>query len=86
MELTEEEYCKDLIPPLNSIKNHVIHSILAVEYNLRVRVDGEKADPYEISDAITCMTIQEAMQHWEIIVVHLHLALTQEVWERGVQV
>ena len=65
MELTEDEYCKDLVPPLNSIKNHVIHSILAVEYNLRVRIDGEKADPYEISDAIACMTIQEAMQHWE---------------------
>lgn len=38
---------------------------MAVEYNLRVRVDGEKADPYEISGAIACMTIQEAMQHWE---------------------
>ncbi len=65
MELTENEYCKDLIPPLNSIKNHVLHSILAVEYNLRVRVNGEKADPYEISDAIVCMSIQDAMQHWE---------------------
>jgi uncharacterized damage-inducible protein DinB len=65
MELTENEYCKDLIPPLNSIKNHVLHSILAVEYNLRVRVNGEKADPYEISDAIVCMSIPDAMQHWE---------------------
>ncbi len=65
MELTEDEYCKDLIPPLNSIKNHVLHSILAVEYNLRVRVNGEKADPYEISDAIACMSIPDAMQHWD---------------------
>ncbi len=63
MELTEDEYCKDLIPPLNSIKNHVLHSILAVEYNLRVRVNGEKADPYEISDAIACMSIPDAMLH-----------------------
>ena len=67
MELTEDEYSEDLIPPLNSIKNHVIHSILAVEYNLRVRVDGEKADPHEIGDAVASMSIQEAMQHWEKI-------------------
>lgn len=67
MELTEDEYSEDLIPPLNSIKNHVIHSILAVEYNLRVRVNGEKADPYEIGDEVASMRIQEAMQHWEKI-------------------
>ncbi len=67
MELTEEEYCKDLIPPLNSIKNHVIHSILAIEYNLRVRVNGEKADSYEIGDAVAGMSIQEAMLYWEKI-------------------
>ena len=67
MDLTEDEYSRDLIPPLNSIKNHVIHSILAVEYNLRVRVDGEKTDPYKIGDAVARMSIQEAMQHWEKI-------------------
>jgi len=67
VELTEDEYCRDLIPPLDSIKNHVIHSILAVEYNLRVRVNGKKADPYEIGDAMASMSIQEAMQHWEKI-------------------
>ena len=65
LELTEEEYCKDLIPPLNSIKGHVIHSILAVEYNLRARVDGEKADPRGIVDAVASMSLQEAMRHWE---------------------
>jgi len=67
VELTEAEYCRDLIPPLDSIKNHVIHSILAVAYNLRVRVNGKKADPYEIGDAMASMSIQEAMQHWEKI-------------------
>ena len=39
MELTEDEYCRELIPPFNSIKRLVIHSILAVEYNLVVRSD-----------------------------------------------
>jgi len=65
LELTEDEYCKELIPPLGSIKGHVIHSILAVEYNLRARVDGEKPDPRGIVDAVASMSMQEAMQHWE---------------------
>ena len=67
MELTAEEYCRDLIPPLDSIKNHVVHSILAVEYNLVVRVDGEKTDVRAIVDTVEGMSIQEAMQHWEKI-------------------
>ena len=67
LKLTEDEYCKDLVPPLNSIKGHVIHSILAVEYNLRVRVDGDDADPRGIVDTVAGMTVQEAMCHWEKI-------------------
>ena len=67
MELTEDEYCRDLIPPLDSIKNHVIHSILAVEYNLVVRADGGKTDARAIVDTVEGMSIQEAMQHWEKI-------------------
>jgi len=67
MELTEDEYCRDLIPPLDSIKNHVIHSILAVEYNLVVRADGEKTDARAIIDTVEGMSIQDAMQHWEKI-------------------
>ena len=67
LELTEDEYCRDWIPPLGSIKGHVIHSILAVEYNLRARVDGEKFDPRGIVDGVAGMVIQEAMQHWENI-------------------
>ena len=63
MELTEDEYCRDLIPPLDSIKNHVIHSILAVEYNLVVRADGGKTDARAIVDTVEGMSIQEAMQH-----------------------
>ena len=67
MELTEDEYCRDLIPPLDSIKNHVIHSILAVEFNLVVRADGGKTDARAIVDTVEGMSIQEAMQHWEKI-------------------
>ncbi len=67
LELTEDEYCRDLIPPLGSIKGHVIHSILAVEYNLRVRVDGDEADPRVIVGSVAGMKIREAMQHWEKI-------------------
>jgi len=67
LDLTEDEYCRDLVPPLGSIKGHVIHSILALEYNLRVRVDGDEADPRVIVDNVASMTVQEAMQHWEKI-------------------
>ena len=38
---------------------------MAVEYNLRVRVNGKKVDPYEIGDTVASMSIQEVMQHWE---------------------
>ena len=65
MELTEDEYSRDLIPPLDSIKNHVIHSILACEYNLVVRAHGGKTDARAIVDAVEGMRIQEAMRHWE---------------------
>jgi len=65
MELSEEEYCRDLIPPLDSIKNHVIHSILAVEYNLVVRADRGKTDASAIVDTVEEMSVQEAMKHWE---------------------
>jgi len=65
LDLTEDEYCRDLVPPLGSIKGHVIHSILALEYNLRVHVDGDEADPRVVVDTVASMTVQEAMQHWE---------------------
>lgn len=71
MELTEGEYSRNLVPPLDSIKNHVIHSILACEYNLVVRAHGGEADARAIVDAIDGMGIQEAMQHWEKIGRHL---------------
>ena len=67
MELTEDEYCRELIPPFNSIKRLVIHSILAVEYNLVVRADGGKTDARAIVDTVEGMSIQDAMQHWEKI-------------------
>ena len=65
LELTEDEYRMELIPPLGSIKGHVIHSILAVEYNLRARVEGDNPDPRGIVDTVAGMTIQYAMIHWE---------------------
>ena len=67
LELGEEEYAREVIPPYKSIKNLVIHSIIAVEYNLRLRVDGEEAHPEEIGEKIASMSIAEAMMHWEKI-------------------
>ncbi len=42
--LTEDELNRHILPPYNSIRNLISHIVLAVEYNLTTRVDGEKAD------------------------------------------
>lgn len=65
--LTEEEYGKDLIPPYNSLKGLIIHSILAVEFNLENRVKGKDVDPYAIGTKIADMSIDEACDHWRTV-------------------
>ncbi len=69
--LTREEYEKELIPPYNSILRLVIHSILAVEYNILLRVKQEHADPYEVGDKIASMSIEEVCDHWRNIDLEL---------------
>ena len=69
--ITREEYEKELIPPYNSILRLVIHSILAVEYNILLRVKQENADPYEVGDKIASMTIKEVCEHWRSIDLEL---------------
>ena len=56
LELSEEEYAREVIPRYKSIKNLVIHSIIALEYNLSLRVE-EKAHPEEIGKKISAMNI-----------------------------
>jgi uncharacterized damage-inducible protein DinB len=63
-DLTREEYEKEVIPPCKNILGLVIHSILAVEYNIWARVKEEKIDPYDIGDRIASMSIEEACTHW----------------------
>ena len=40
---------------------------MAIEYNLRVRVNKEEADPYKIGDLINSLNLSEVIKHWEKI-------------------
>jgi uncharacterized damage-inducible protein DinB len=66
-DLSQDEYEKDLIPPLGSIKGHVIHTILACEYNFLTKLDGKKVDVVSIVDRIAGMSIDEMRNYWREI-------------------
>ncbi len=65
--LTPEEYEREIIPPYDSIKRLILHSVLAVEFNLKARVEEDDVDPYQIGDTISAMTIDEVCEHWRNI-------------------
>ena len=65
--LTPEEYMKEVIPPFNSIQRLVLHTILAIEYNLKSKVKGVECDPYELDDKISGMNIDEVCGYWRKI-------------------
>jgi uncharacterized damage-inducible protein DinB len=66
-DLSQDEYEKDLIPPLGSIKGHVIHTILACEYNFLTKLDGKKVDVGSIVDRIAGIGIDEMRNYWREI-------------------
>lgn len=65
--LKHEEYEKDLVPPLGSIKAHIAHTILACEYNLKARIDGETVDGRAIFDKVSGKSIEDVCEHWRTI-------------------
>ena len=59
IELTQEQYTKEVIPPYNSIQRLVLHTILAVEHNLKSRVKGVDSNPDALVEKISGMSIDE---------------------------
>jgi uncharacterized damage-inducible protein DinB len=64
LSLSEEEFSRDLIPPQGCIRNLCLHSILAVEYNLRRHIQKQDIDPYKLHESLFKMPIPEMMDHW----------------------
>ena len=62
--LSEEEFTRDVVPPLGSVKRLCIHMVMAIEYNLLSRVHGEEVDPYEMDDELDAMPVDELMDRW----------------------
>ena len=67
LNLSEEEFSRDLIPPQGCIRNLCLHSILAVEYNLKRRIQEQDIDPYKLHESLFNMPIPEMMEHWRKI-------------------
>jgi uncharacterized damage-inducible protein DinB len=65
--LTEEEFSKEIIPPFNSIKQLCLHSLIAIEFNLKRRIYGINFDPYELRDKIHRLSQRELMMRWKNI-------------------
>jgi len=67
LNLLEEEFSRDLIPPQGCIRNLCLHSILAVEYNLKRRIQEQDIDPYTLHESLFKMPIPEMMDHWRSV-------------------
>jgi len=67
LDLSEEEFSRDLIPPQGCIRNLCLHSILAVEYNLKRHIQGQDIDPYTLHESLFTMPIPEMMEHWRSV-------------------
>jgi uncharacterized damage-inducible protein DinB len=63
--LTDEEYTREIIPPFGSIKNLVIHSVLAAEYNIKTRVECQTVEPHDVWEQISDMNLPETLAHWQ---------------------
>ena len=64
LSLSEEEFSRDLIPPQGGIRNLCLHSIIAVEFNLKRRIHKQDVDPYSLHESLLKMPIPEMMEHW----------------------
>lgn len=62
--LTEEEFSRDVLPPFGSIRSLVTHIVLAIEYNLEVRVGKRGVDPDEMVEEINNLSKEELLARW----------------------
>ena len=64
LNLSEEEFSRDLIPPQGCIRNLCQHSIIAIEFNLRRHIEKQDVDPYTLHESLIKTPIPEMMEHW----------------------
>ena len=62
--LTEEEFSRDVLPPFGSIRSLATHIVLAIEYNLEVRVGKSEVDPREMGEEINNLSKEELLARW----------------------
>lgn len=63
-DLSPEEFTREVVPPFGSVKRLCIHMVMAIEFTLRKRVQGEEVDPYEMDEELDAMSIDDLMGRW----------------------
>ena len=71
--LTDEEFSRHVLPPYDSIRSLVAHIVLAVEYNLVMRVDGREIDADDLMESLSVMRVEELLSHWRDMDLRLRL-------------
>ena len=64
LDLTEEEFSKDVLPPFGSIRNLCAHITLAIEFNLKLQVDKEEFDLEECREEIYTAPKERLLEMW----------------------
>ncbi len=64
LDLTEEEFSKDVLPPFGSIRSLCAHIILAIEFNLKRHMDKEEFDLEEYREEIYKAPKERLLEMW----------------------
>ena len=64
LDLTEEEFSKDVLPPFGSIRSLCAHITLAIEFNLKHHVDKEEFNPEELGEEIHAAPKERLLEMW----------------------
>ena len=64
LDLTEEEFSKDVLPPFGSIRNLCAHITLAIEFNLKLQVYKEEFDLEECREEIYKAPKERLLEMW----------------------
>jgi len=62
--LTEDEFCREVLPPYGSIKSLVTHIVAAIEYNRINKVEGGKIEGDDLHSFLWRMSSEELLLHW----------------------
>ena len=61
---TEEEFSRDVLPPFGSIRSLAAHITMAIEYNLKNRVEKVEFDPEELGEMIYTAPKDRLLKLW----------------------